>query len=169
MANTFFPPIAVVGLSGVFPKATGGDDFWRNIVAKIDATNEVPAERWVGPVDWVYDRSPKPDMATVCQVEPSELRRTLPPDMKLAFFYDQSEIVRASVGSAWEASGMKDGAQLGLIMAAWAPFGRSAAPQPAPVAAPPPPVVPPADPTPITSQPPDADPDASGEDQPGDG
>jgi predicted lipid-binding transport protein (Tim44 family) len=61
------------------------------------------------------------------------------------------------------------GILLGLIMAAWAPFGRSAAPQPAPVAAPPPPVVPPADPTPITSQPPDADPDASGEDQPGDG
>ena len=31
------------------------------------------------------------------------LKRELPPDMKLAFFYDQSEIVRASVGSVWEA------------------------------------------------------------------
>ena len=31
------------------------------------------------------------------------LRSELPPDMKLAFFYDQSEIVRASVGSVWEA------------------------------------------------------------------
>ena len=60
------------------------------------------------------------------------------------------------------------GILLGLIMAAWAPFGKAAAPQPAPVAAPPPPVVPPADPTPITSPHPDADPDASGEDQPGD-
>ncbi len=32
-----------------------------------------------------------------------ELRRELPPDMKLAFFYDQSEIVHASVASVWEA------------------------------------------------------------------
>jgi CzcA family heavy metal efflux pump len=33
----------------------------------------------------------------------SALRREWPPDMKLAFFYDQSEIVRASVASVWEA------------------------------------------------------------------
>jgi CzcA family heavy metal efflux pump len=33
----------------------------------------------------------------------AELKAELPPDMKLAFFYDQSEIVRASVGSVWEA------------------------------------------------------------------
>jgi CzcA family heavy metal efflux pump len=32
-----------------------------------------------------------------------QLRRELPPDMKLAFFYDQSEIVKASVESVWEA------------------------------------------------------------------
>jgi len=32
-----------------------------------------------------------------------ELRSELPPDMKLAFFYDQSEIVTASVDSVWEA------------------------------------------------------------------
>ena len=32
-----------------------------------------------------------------------ELQRELPPDMKLAFFYDQSSFVRASVGSVWEA------------------------------------------------------------------
>jgi CzcA family heavy metal efflux pump len=33
----------------------------------------------------------------------TELKGELPPDMKLAFFYDQSEIVRASVASVWEA------------------------------------------------------------------
>ena len=33
----------------------------------------------------------------------TELKRELPPDLKLAFFYDQSEIVRASVASVWEA------------------------------------------------------------------
>ena len=32
-----------------------------------------------------------------------ELKGELAPDMKLAFFYDQSEIVRASVASVWEA------------------------------------------------------------------
>ena len=42
-------------------------------------------------------------IAADLQREVRELRRTLPPDMKLAFFYDQSEIVRASVGSVWEA------------------------------------------------------------------
>jgi CzcA family heavy metal efflux pump len=35
--------------------------------------------------------------------EIAELRQELPPDMKLAFFYDQSEIVSASVESVWEA------------------------------------------------------------------
>ncbi len=33
----------------------------------------------------------------------AQLRTELPPDMKLAFFYDQSEIVRSSVESVWEA------------------------------------------------------------------
>jgi CzcA family heavy metal efflux pump len=32
-----------------------------------------------------------------------ELRKALPPDVKLAFFYDQSVIVRSSVRSVWEA------------------------------------------------------------------
>ena len=35
--------------------------------------------------------------------ELADLKQQLPPDMKLAFFYDQSEIVSASVGSVWEA------------------------------------------------------------------
>ena len=32
-----------------------------------------------------------------------ELQQELPPDMKLAFFYDQSQLVRESVRSVWEA------------------------------------------------------------------
>jgi CzcA family heavy metal efflux pump len=35
--------------------------------------------------------------------ELAALRRELPPDMKMAFFYDQSLLVRASVRSVWEA------------------------------------------------------------------
>lgn len=42
-------------------------------------------------------------IAQALKAQLAELRRELPPDMKLAFFYDQSEIVRASVGSVWEA------------------------------------------------------------------
>lgn len=33
----------------------------------------------------------------------AQLRASLPPDLKLAFFYDQSSLVRESVGSVWEA------------------------------------------------------------------
>ncbi|MCX6566987.1 MAG: efflux RND transporter permease subunit, partial [Candidatus Aminicenantes bacterium] len=43
------------------------------------------------------------DIAAALKDQLSELKRELPPDTKLAFFYDQSEIVRASVASVWEA------------------------------------------------------------------
>ncbi|MGA2586410.1 MAG: efflux RND transporter permease subunit [Candidatus Aminicenantales bacterium] len=43
------------------------------------------------------------DIANALKKQLTELKRELPPDMKLAFFYDQSEIVRASVESVWEA------------------------------------------------------------------
>jgi CzcA family heavy metal efflux pump len=42
------------------------------------------------------------DIATNLRKELDQLRHDLPPDMKLAFFYDQSQLVRASVGSVWE-------------------------------------------------------------------
>jgi CzcA family heavy metal efflux pump len=43
------------------------------------------------------------DIADALKAQLRELRRELPPDMKLAFFYDQSEIVRSSVDGVWEA------------------------------------------------------------------
>ena len=45
------------------------------------------------------------DIAKGVKREIAALRRELPPDMKLAFFYDQSLIVRDSVRSVWEAIG----------------------------------------------------------------
>lgn len=42
-------------------------------------------------------------IASALREQVRALRRELPPDTKLAFFYDQSEIVRASVLSVWEA------------------------------------------------------------------
>ncbi len=43
------------------------------------------------------------EIARALKAQLAELRRELPSDTKLSFFYDQSEIVRASVGSVWEA------------------------------------------------------------------
>jgi len=43
------------------------------------------------------------DIAAALQKDLVELRKELPPDMKLALFYDQSVIVRDSVRSVWEA------------------------------------------------------------------
>jgi CzcA family heavy metal efflux pump len=43
------------------------------------------------------------DIAQALKRQLRDLKQELPPDMKLAFFYDQSEIVRASVASVWEA------------------------------------------------------------------
>lgn len=43
------------------------------------------------------------DIARALKKQLQVLKQELPPDLKLAFFYDQSEIVRASVESVWEA------------------------------------------------------------------
>ena len=43
------------------------------------------------------------DIAAALKAQLQELRQELPPDMHLAFFYDQSQFVRDSVGSVWDA------------------------------------------------------------------
>ncbi len=43
------------------------------------------------------------DIARIVKAELKNLKRELPPDLKLAFFYDQSLIVHESVKSVWEA------------------------------------------------------------------
>jgi acyl transferase domain-containing protein/NAD(P)H-dependent flavin oxidoreductase YrpB (nitropropane dioxygenase family)/NAD(P)-dependent dehydrogenase (short-subunit alcohol dehydrogenase family) len=49
-------PIAIVGMSCMFPKATDVETFWHNILNKVDAIEEVPIEQW----DWrnYYDENP---------------------------------------------------------------------------------------------------------------
>lgn len=42
------------------------------------------------------------DIARAARTKMAELRRQLPPDMQLAYFYDQSQFVRESVGSVWD-------------------------------------------------------------------
>jgi CzcA family heavy metal efflux pump len=43
------------------------------------------------------------DIADALKRQLAELRQELPPDMKLAFYYDQSQFVSDSVGSVWDA------------------------------------------------------------------
>ncbi|MFD9093334.1 SDR family NAD(P)-dependent oxidoreductase [Streptomyces collinus] len=48
--------IAVVGMSGAFPKAADLDEFWANIVTGRDCVSEVPPSRW--DVERFYDERP---------------------------------------------------------------------------------------------------------------
>jgi CzcA family heavy metal efflux pump len=43
------------------------------------------------------------DIANALKAQLQKLRQELPPDMQLGFFYDQSQFVRDSVGSVWDA------------------------------------------------------------------
>ncbi len=49
-------PIAIVGMACRFPKAATLDDYWRVIIEGIDATGEVPPDRWN--VNAFYDPDP---------------------------------------------------------------------------------------------------------------
>ncbi|MFC9763288.1 SDR family NAD(P)-dependent oxidoreductase [Rhodococcus jostii] len=46
-------PIAIVGMSGLFPKARNHREYWQNIVDGIDCTEDVPESRWS--LDDYYD------------------------------------------------------------------------------------------------------------------
>ncbi|WP_124432256.1 SDR family NAD(P)-dependent oxidoreductase [Pseudomonas orientalis] len=45
-ASSLPEPVAIVGLSGRYPKAEDLQAFWRNLAEGIDCVTEVPAERW---------------------------------------------------------------------------------------------------------------------------
>src|SRR5688572_33149705 len=38
--------IAIVGLSGRYPKSRDVAEYWRNLVQGVDCVSEVPSERW---------------------------------------------------------------------------------------------------------------------------
>lgn len=54
-------PIAVVGLGAVLPGAFSLDQFWSNLVNRVDSHRPVPEGRWVLPPDWAYDAHGKAD------------------------------------------------------------------------------------------------------------
>lgn len=49
-------PIAIVGMSCMFPKANDLESFWENILNKVDTIEEVPAYQW--DVNKLYDKDP---------------------------------------------------------------------------------------------------------------
>ena len=49
-------PIAIIGKAGIFPKAHDVQEFWDNILQKIDAIIEVPPDRWR--IEDYYDPDP---------------------------------------------------------------------------------------------------------------
>jgi CzcA family heavy metal efflux pump len=80
-------------------------DFARVVPAQEPVFNVVTAD---GVNAVLLNVRSQPDGSTLAiadqlEQELKSLRRELPPDMKLAFFYDQSLLVRASVRSVWEA------------------------------------------------------------------
>ncbi|UAW64836.1 SDR family NAD(P)-dependent oxidoreductase [Mycoavidus sp. HKI] len=48
--------VAIVGMSGAFPKSKNLEEFWDNLVQGRDCVSEVPAQRW--PIEEYYDPRP---------------------------------------------------------------------------------------------------------------
>ena len=55
------PPLAVVGLSALFPKAANAEEFWSNIRRGVDAITEIPETHW-NPDDYFDSNQKTPDM-----------------------------------------------------------------------------------------------------------
>lgn len=60
-----FQPIAIVGVSALFPGSSDAHGFWRDILAGRDLITEVPAQRWL--VEDHYDPDPHAANKTYCK------------------------------------------------------------------------------------------------------
>src|SRR5688572_29709058 len=56
MTTQTMPPIAVTGVSALFPGGTGRDSFWRTILSGRDCMADVPPSHWL--IDDYYDPNP---------------------------------------------------------------------------------------------------------------
>ncbi|NSL86226.1 SDR family NAD(P)-dependent oxidoreductase [Chitinophaga sp. Mgbs1] len=50
--NTSWEPVAIIGISGRYPKADNLQEFWKNIASGRDCISEIPADRW--PLDGFF-------------------------------------------------------------------------------------------------------------------
>jgi len=58
-------PIAIIGIGSVFPQARNTQDYWDNILHKIDCITDVPPSRW--DVEDYYDPDPSVPDKTYCK------------------------------------------------------------------------------------------------------
>ncbi len=58
-------PVAIVGLSGIFPQAENLQEYWDNIVKEVDSITDVPASRWK--IEDYYDPDPAAPDKTYCK------------------------------------------------------------------------------------------------------
>ena len=58
-------PIAIIGMSAIFPQANNLQAYWDNILNEIDSITEVPASRWA--VEDYYDPDPNAPDKTYCK------------------------------------------------------------------------------------------------------
>ena len=63
--STDFKPLAVVGVSALFPSSVGAHGFWRNILAGRDLITDVPPHRWL--IEDHYDPDPRTPDKTYCK------------------------------------------------------------------------------------------------------
>ena len=59
------PPVAIVGLSALFPDSVGATGFWNNILEGEDLIDDVPPSHWL--IDDYYDRDPGDADKTYCK------------------------------------------------------------------------------------------------------
>jgi polyketide-type polyunsaturated fatty acid synthase PfaA len=58
-------PLAVIGMSSIFPQAHNLEEYWDNILNKVDAIVDIPASRWN--IDDYYDPNPAAPDKTYCK------------------------------------------------------------------------------------------------------
>jgi polyketide-type polyunsaturated fatty acid synthase PfaA len=58
-------PIAIIGIGSLFPQAASTQDYWNNILHKVDCVMDVPASRWK--VEDYYDPDPSTPDKTYCK------------------------------------------------------------------------------------------------------
>ena len=78
--------IAIIGMASIFPQAKNLQEYWDNIIRKVDCITDVPASRWS--VEEYYDPDPKAPDKTYCKrggfipdVDFNPLEFGLPPNL----------------------------------------------------------------------------------------
>jgi len=58
-------PVAIIGMAGLFPQAKNLQEYWQNIIGKVDCITDVPPSHWN--IDDYYDPDPKAPDKTYCK------------------------------------------------------------------------------------------------------